>query len=363
MRRDVFDIGVLGEGEITFLELMRKLRDADGMLDRLDLASIDGIIYRDGEDLVVTKPREFIKDLSQLPLPARDLYPPLSAYHPTPASYRRLPLGHLLTSRGCPYQCNFCDRKIFGTKYRKNSAEMVVAEIEELVKRYGAKEIKFYDDIFILDRARFFKIFELIRSKGLEFPWTCHSRVDNLDMELLREMKRMGCWQILFGLESGDQHNLDLLKKGFAIAKAREAVEMAKREGFSIRADFMVGFPGETKESLRKTVEFAKSLRIDVAHFNVFTPFPGTDLYQLALKEGKILHSDYDSYRMHSAKEARLPYVPEDFTEEELKRMAVKAHKEFYLRPRYVLEQAMSIRSVTDLARYAGGLRAIVGMR
>ena len=363
MHNGVFDIAVIGEGEVTFLELIKALRDVSNDTSKLDFETIDGIIYRKGNEFFVTKPREFIKDLSLLPLPARDLYPPLSSYHPTPASFRKLPLGHLLTSRGCPYLCIFCDRKIFGTKYRKNSPERVAEEIEELIKKYGAKEIKFYDDIFILDKNRVFKIFELIRKKNLKFPWTCHSRIDNLDRKLLREMRKMGCWQILFGMESGDQENLKFLGKNFTLDKVRDTVNIVKREGFSIRADFMVGFPGETKNSLRKTAEFAKSLNVDVAHFNVFTPFPGTELYQIALQEGNILHKDYNSYRMHSAKETHLAYMPEDFTEDELKKMIVDAYKDFYLRPKYILKQALSIRSSVDLKRYLDGFKTIIGMK
>lgn len=363
MLNSVFDVGIIGEGEVTFLELIKSTRDSNYDISKINFETVEGIIYRKGDSLFTTKPKNFVEDLSELPLPARDLYPPLARYHPTPASYRKLPLGHLLTSRGCPYLCTFCDRKIFGTKYRKNSPEKVAEEIEELIKKYNAKEIKFYDDIFILDKNRFFKIFELVRQKGLRFPWTCHSRVDNVDKEILKEMKKMGCWQILFGLESGAQEKLNLLGKEFSLEQVRETINLVKKEGFSIRADFIVGFPGETKESLRKTVEFAKGLNIDVAHFNVFTPFPGTELYQLALKEGKILHKDYNSYRMHSAKEARLAYIPEGFTEAELKEMIVEAYKNFYLRPDYILKQAMSIRSSVDLKRYLDGFKTIVGMK
>jgi radical SAM superfamily enzyme YgiQ (UPF0313 family) len=285
MLEEVFDVGVISEGEMTFLELVEGIEDK-GSQEAVDLGQINGLAYREGGRVVLTPPRDRIKDLDSLPHPARHLLPPLSEYRPTPASYRKLPAAVMMTSRGCPYGCTFCDRGVFGNYVRAHSPERVLAEIEELLGRYGAREIRFFDDTFTINRKKVEKICEMIIERGLRFPWTCLTRVNTVDKGLLRLMKEAGCWQVLFGLESGDPRMLDNLNKGSSVEQNSQAVQLALEAGLGVRGDFIIGTPGETMESLENTLDFTKRSGLDYAHFNKFVPYPGTELYERLVSEG-----------------------------------------------------------------------------
>lgn len=363
MEQSVFDIGVIAEGEYTMLDLVKALSELNSnKLTQEKLKKIKGIVFRNKDNKIeFSEQRPYIHNLDELPFPARHLYPPLSKYRPVPASYIKLPLGHIMTSRGCPNQCIFCDRKIFGNKFRARSPKNVVDELEQIIKVYKAKEVKFFDDTFTLDKKRVYEIFEEIKRRNLRFPWSCLTRVNCVDYPLLKAMKKAGCWQVAFGLESGDQRMLDMMKKGTTVEQNRNAVLWAKKAGLNIRAFFVMGMPGETPESFRKTVRFAKSLPIDVVTFYSTTLYPGNELYDIVKKEGKILHEDYSQYNpLLDVNNSRLAYVPEAFTENQLKNMISRAYKQFYFRPKYIFNQALSIRSWSDISRYWKGFRAVL---
>ena len=355
MKLGYFDIGVLGEGEVTFLELVNHIQN----IGFQKLECVNGLIYKKDGIISRTPEREFIKNLDDLPRPARHLLPPLSKYRPTPASYRRLPLGIIITSRGCPYRCTFCDRSVFGNIYRQRSAEDVLNELEEVVYKYGAKEIRFFDDVFTLDRERTLKICEGFRKRKLKIPWTCLTAVSTVNKELLKEMKSAGCWQVLYGLESGDSNMLRLLKKGNTVEQNIQAVKWAKEGGLSVRADFIVGTPGETMESLNKTLRFAIDMDLDYAHFNKFVPFPGTELYGFLTSNGYNFNfSQGCSILDHSA----LLYVPSGVTKNEYRKFLDSAFKKFYLRPNYIIKRLLSIRTKDELLGQLRGLFAIAGL-
>jgi len=234
-------------------------------------------------------PRPYIQDLDLPPLPRLSSFsPPLSHYHPTPASYRRLPVGILMTSRGCPFHCTFCDRSIFGNTTRFHSTERVLAEVEWMIRELGAKEIRFFDDTFTLKRDRAAEICAGLKDRGLNIPWTCLTAVKAVTPELLKKMKAAGCWQVLYGLESGDDKMLELLGKGNSVEANRDAVMWAHQARLEIRGDFIVGTPEETMESLEKTLKFTLESSLDYAHFNKFTPIPG-DRTLSATGRGRLL--------------------------------------------------------------------------
>lgn len=358
MNSSSYDVGVLGEGELTFLEIAQQLSGG-----RLNLKSIKSIVYRKGKELVFTAPREFIKDLDSLPFPARHLLPPLKDYMPVPASYIKLPLGHLMTSRGCPYQCIFCDRKVFGNMVRTRSPKNVVDEIEELMNKHGAKEIKFFDDTFTMDYERVLAIFKEMEKRRIKIPWSCLTRVNRVSKELLIEMKNAGCWQVAYGLESGNQKILNRMKKGITLEQSRNAVMWAKEAGLNVRAFFVLGTPGETLGTIRDTIEFAKSLPLDVVTFYTITLYPGNELFEIAKKEGTVLHKDYSQYSpLIDFDETELAYVPEGMTQEQFKSAISSAHREFYLRPGFILRQVLSIRRPEDVVRYARAFFTIIRM-
>lgn len=351
-----FDLGVLGEGEVTFLEIVKaSLNDKDTSAFR----KIKGVAFREKDRVIKTQPREFIENLDEIPFPARDLMPPLKDYHPTPASYRRLPLGVVMTSRGCPMHCTFCDRAIFGNTYRLRSPQNVMDEVEELIKRYGAREIRFFDDVFTLKKDFIFSLCDEMEKRRLRFPWTCLTTVLAVTPDMLKRMREIGCWQVLFGLESGDDGMLKLLKKGNTVEANRRAVHWAQEAGLEVRAVFMAGTPGETIKSLNNTLNFALEMNLDYAHFNKFVPFPGTEIYRNLINQGYTFNfSKGCSILDHGA----LLYVPEALTPQQFRDWLDSAFKKFYLRPKYIIKRLLSLRSFEQLKGQIRGFFAILNL-
>lgn len=353
MAESCFDIGVIGEAEETFLALAKSVQEK-GLSG---LEDVNGIIFRRGQECVLNPRREFIKQLDTLPYPARHLLAPLDRYTPTPASYKRLPLGVIVSSRGCPQQCTFCDRAVFGNNYRVRSAQNVLGEFDELVDKYGAKEIRFFDDCFALDRARVYKICSSLAKRKTLIPWTCLTTVGSVNKDLLKAMKTSGCWQVLFGLESADEEMLKVLKKGVTLQQNINAVKWAKEAGLSVRADFIVGTPGETKESLEKTLQFAVNARLDYAHFNKFVPYPGTELYEGLTQKGYGFNFNNGSSITDNS---RFMYIPESLPKDYYMNFINYAHKKFYLRSAYILKRLLSISTWDELIGQIKGFFAIL---
>ena len=355
MEKGVFDFLVLGEGEETFIELISYLEDK--IPSRPD--DISGIAFKRDGKVIITSRRSRINDLDFIPFPARHLLPPLSAYHPTPASYRKLPLAVIMTSRGCPSYCTFCDRAVFGERFRKRSVSNVIKEVQEVILKYGAKEIRFFDDAFTLDFSHIEGICRGMKKLRPCIPWTCLTKVNAVNFDILKMIRESGCWQVLFGLESGDDAILKHLGKGNTVKQNKEVVFWAKKVGLSIRADFLVGSPWETKESFKKTVEFAKSLPLDFAHFNKFVPYPGTAIYKDLIDKGYKINFNNGSYTNNHDD---FVYIPTSFNELEYCNFLDRAYKEFYLRPGYILRRLLSLRSLPELIGQAKGLYSILSL-
>jgi len=363
MQHRCFDIGVLGEGELTFLELAKGyVKDTNLAKDAKTLKGLKGTIFRSRGKLERAAPRPLIQDLDSLPFPAWHLYPPLKEYSPVAASCKKRPYMHMMSSRGCPYQCIFCDGKVFGKSARLRSVKNVVDEIEAIIDFYGAKEIRFFDDTFTIDRQRVIGICDEILRRKLDIVWTAITRVNHVDPELLKKMREAGCWQISYGLESGSQRMLNIMKKGATIGQGKKAVIWTKEAGMDARAYFVFGIPGETLESLQETIDFAKSLPLDVVTFYNVTLMPGNELFQLAQKEGTILHHNYEHYNPSISDDTMFAYLPEGMSKDDLRKAVKRAHKEFYLRPSYILRQLFAIRSLADVNQRWIGLKLILGM-
>ena len=348
----VFDYHVLGEGERTFTELLDHLA-GKGPESPDEIA---GLAFRRNGELVVTARRAHIKDLDSLPLPARHLLPPLTAYHPTPASYRRLPIAVIMTSRGCPYRCTFCDRAVFGESFRQRSADDVMVEVEEAAVRYGAKEIRFFDDCLTLNKKRLAEICKELSALRPPVPWTCLTKANLVTSDMLRMMREAGCWQVLYGIESGDDRVLEAISKGTTVEENRRAVEWAHEAGIRVRADFLVGSPTETPASLENTLTFAKSLPIDFAHFNKFVPFPGTEMYRKLMEQGFELDLSGSSSTLdHDA----MVYVPPAVPPAAYRAFLDRAYREFYFRPGYMARRLLAMRTATEFWGNTKGLFAI----
>jgi anaerobic magnesium-protoporphyrin IX monomethyl ester cyclase len=352
---NLFDFLVLGEGEETFIELISYIEDKQFASPE----HIRGIAFKQNDKVVITAKRPRIENLDSLPFPARHLLFPLHLYRPTPASYRRLPLAVIMTSRGCPTYCVFCDRAVFGEKFRQRSVANVMAEVEEVVFKYGAKEVRFFDDTFTLNPLFVESLCKEMSRIQPRIPWTCLTRVTSVNYGMLKLMHEAGCWQVLFGLESGEEFILEKLGKDNTVKKNREAVLWAREARLSVRADFLVGSPWETKKSLKKTAEFAKSLPIDFAHFNKFVPYAGTAIYKDLISKGyNFTFGDGSYINNHTS----FAYIPDGLRESDYANLLNSAYREFYLRLGYMVRRLLSIRTFTELIGYFRGLCSIVNL-
>jgi len=347
MRNDCFDVAVRGEGDFTVAQL------ADAVQNNGVLSGVNGIAYRHEGQLIKTPPRPYIDDLDSLPFPARNLLPGLSKYKPTPSAYRNLPQATMITSRGCPYHCAFCDRSIFGNRYRARTARNVVDEMELLVTEYGAREIRFWDDTFNIDQQRVLAICEEILKRKLDVTWTCLGRVNHMNEPLLEAMAKAGCWQVDYGIESGNQAILNGIMKGQTLDMVQRIVAMTHEAGIGVRGFFMLGLPGETESTMRDTIRFAKNLDLTSAVFHITTPFPGTELFKIAT-ETRELRSDatYDEYMLGFSED--VPYVPSGLTAQCVKDFQNIAYREFYFRASFLAKRILEIRNLKDVQRYAG---------
>ncbi|MFH1641561.1 MAG: radical SAM protein [Nanoarchaeota archaeon] len=350
---DCFDIGIIGEGEVTFLELVKELSKK-----KPNLGGVKGLSFKKKGKIFFTGSRPLIKNLDSIPFPARHLVPPLSKYKPTPASYRKLPQGTIITSRGCYSKCAFCDRSIFGHSYRERSVNNVFDEVEELVDKFGVKELKFFDDNFTLNKKRLFKICDEFKKRKVDLGWSCLTRVNLVNKEILIKMKKAGCWQILFGVESGDPAILKSIRKGITLTQSEKAVRLAKKLGFSVRADFIMGLPGENIKTMEKTLQFAKKINPSFASFHKFTPYPGSEIYKNLIKEGYRFDLKKTYGQLNCSDSI---YSPKSISKKQLGDFIKKAYKEFYLRPEYMFNRLSEIDSFESLVRELKGFFAILG--
>ncbi len=286
------DFVVIGEGEETMRQLVSELlRGAN------DFELVAGIAYKKNSKLLVTERREFIQDLDSIPFPAWHLLP-IERYSilASGANVKKKVLS-ILSSRGCPSQCIFCDsHTIFGRKYRGRSAVNIFAEILHLKDSYDISQFDFVDDTITVDKKRIMELCSLIIKRGLNIKWMCNSRVNTVNLEMLELMKRAGCVRIDLGVESGDKNVLKVIKKGITVEQIRSVHDLAHKVGIETTTFIMVGNLGEDFSSVKKTVELVKNIITDDVNVAIATPFPGTELYQIAKARGWLRVTDWSRY-------------------------------------------------------------------
>jgi len=320
------DFVVRGEGEETLYELVRYLFYGEG-----ELGEILGLSFRRNGKVQHNSPRPFIKDLDSLPFPAWDLIK-IERYFDLPrfgTAYVHREYMQLMTSRGCTFKCTYCHR-IFGVGFRARSPENVVQEMEILKNRYGIKELCIIDDCFnnILPRAK--QICRLMLERELRFSINFPNgiRGDMVDEELLDLLKAVGTYRITYAVETASERLQKFIKKNLKLDKVKKAIEETDKRDILVDGFFMIGFPGEKKEEIKKTLDFA--LKSKLHSFNIWfvTPFPGTELYQQALDLGYKLSADVDRYTY---------FFPEttlsELSPKQLQRLARLTYIKFYLNP------------------------------
>lgn len=324
-RFPAFDIAVIGEGEETLAAIL----DAISMQQPLN--GINSICFRDSGAIKTTQRRAFIKDLDTLPFPAWDILDGFPhRYAPAPFKVKSLPSASLVSSRGCPNQCVFCDRSVFGTGCHAFSADYVIEMMLALYHRHGIRHICFEDDTFITFKTRMKEICERLINLKLNLTWSCLGRVNHVTADNLTLMKQAGCWQISYGIESGNQDILNAIKKNISLEQIRLALSMTRQAGILSKGFFIVGHPGETHETLRQTEDFAMELPLDDISVTMLTPFPGTEIYERAEEFGTF---DRNWLRLNLLNAVFVPYGLDRTDLEEAQQRILRR---FYLRPRII---------------------------
>ena len=272
-----FDYLCIGEGEQTLMDLANGVPSKD----------IHGLVWRDGDQVVENEPRVHIKHLDDLPFPSYELLDKFpKGYYLPPFSYVNVPGATLITSRGCVYQCSYCDRSVFKRGFRSNSAEYIYEHMKYLATRYGVRHINVYDDLFTTNRKRITELCERLAREPLGVQFNCAVHAGHADDELLQMLKDAGCLMMSLGIESGDPGLMKRHKSSVTLDQVRDAVQRIQAKGIRAKGLFMAGLPGETPETLMATSDFIISLGLDDMNMSKFTPFPGAPCWETIHEDG-----------------------------------------------------------------------------
>ncbi|TFH23171.1 MAG: radical SAM protein [Myxococcales bacterium] len=324
-----FDYGIVGEGERSLFDLLACLETLDPATAAGGdaLAAVTGAVYRLAGSVRANSAAPYIDDLDELPMPAWDLLPDFPHdFQPTILSYPRSPVASVMTSRGCPFSCAFCDRSTSGRRGRMHSVEYIVGLCRRL-SNFGVRHITFVDDLFTVRKDRVRDLCEAFIGEGFTFSWSCNSHPNLLDLDTMKLMKRAGCWQIAYGIESGSQRVLDVVKREVRIPRMRETLRMTRKAGIRAKGYVMIGHPTERLDSLAETSAFLKVVELDLCQITKFTPYPGTPAYPTILDHGTF---DEDWERMNAM---NFVFIPAGLSEDVLESYFDHMYRAFYSRP------------------------------
>lgn len=323
LEESLFDVVVIGEGERTVVELC----------SGNELGSISGIAFGRGQEYTVTKPREMISDLDDLPYPAWDLHD-LQYYHSPHIASRRNPVGYMETNRGCNHFCTFCSQNVFGHDVRSKSPGRVVDEMFRMLDM-GFRDIHIKDDNFTADIERAKEVCRLLLERNFSAPWALPTGVNihDVDTEFFRLAAEAGCYQVSFGIESGVERILRNVNKDQTPEQIRRAVLLADDCGLETVGFFMMGLPGDTEETMEETIRFACSLPLTYAKASMTLPFPSSALFRQIDGMNRILSRDWDKYNFHSTSEV---WEHENLSWKTISHYYALFHRRFYFRPSYI---------------------------
>lgn len=348
---DGVDYVVMGEGEITLKKLLDCIENGE------NISTVKGVAYKFKNKATINEKRALIENLDILSFPARHLTK-YKKYHSVLGKNRVSTT--LMTSRGCPFRCNFCFKQYDG-RYRMRSAINVIQEIEECIK-LGINEFFFFDEIFTANKQRVLDICNEIKKRNLKIIFDLRSRVDTIDEEMLFKLKEAGCSRIQFGVESGTNEILLAMNKGITVDKARESVLLAKKAGLDILIDFMIGYPGETLKQIEKTIKFACELDPDYVQFGITILFPGTKIYADALTNGFLREEFWRNTAKNPPTKIVPPFASDKFERDELKKILERAYIRFYFRPKYLIKRIFKLSSWLEFRRqFIAGMHLLLG--
>jgi anaerobic magnesium-protoporphyrin IX monomethyl ester cyclase len=346
----ILDVVARGEYDYTLCDL------ATGR----PLTEVEGISYWNDGDLAHNPSRPLIENLDDLPFPAWHHIDP----YDYPDAGKLYPFITLMGGRGCEGRCTFCvlPQVMYGQHYRPRSPELVVDEIEHDLKLFPfLQEIMFEDDTLTLKRylPRLQAICEEILRRGLKITWSANARADLRDLETLKLMKRSGCRMLCVGFEFGSQQILNNVRKGIKLEHMREFAELTSKTGIRVHGCFMIGGPGETQETARQTIEFAKSLPVDTVQFSGVCAYPGTEYYEWVRDNGHLVPQDWPEWVDENLEQRAIVDFPQ-LSVDEINELVDRGLREFYLRPGQVTRMLRSISSWSDVKAKWHGLRSFL---
>jgi radical SAM superfamily enzyme YgiQ (UPF0313 family) len=334
------DVVFTSEAELAILEYAKAS----------DLRDVSGIMYRRDGELIENPVGAYLHDLDEIPYPDYSLFD-ISEYHTTKGIAKRHPNSYIISSRGCPFKCTFCSSKTLNPTEKKTvrfrSPEDVIGEIEMLYKDYGVRELFFSDDMLTSKTKHLVGICNAMIERKLDVIWVCMTHVRGINEEKLRLMKRAGCHQICFGIESGDPEIQSVIQKNIDFEHAKHVVKITQDAGIDARCSFMFGNQHETRETMQRTIELAKELKSDFASFNIATPYPGTKFRDWAVENGYLVNHDWEALDSTSYM-LETPDLPKGVVEE----YCDSAFRSFYYTPSYVFRRLRHIRDKEDALRY-----------
>ncbi len=342
----LIDCVICGEGEITMLELVNAYQN------KSEIGVIKGVVYKKNSSIVSGGNRPFIQELDSIPFPARDLIPQ-RLFMPNLHNMRYKRCFSILTSRGCPFNCSFCaSRIVSGERYRMHSAEYVLDEMDMLKTDYNAQQLLITDDTFTLNNDRLEKVCKGMIDRKLNLKWFCFSQVNTVNRAILKLMKKAGCYNIGFGIESGNEEGLRKIGKPINLQKGLETVHMANRLGFKTQAFYIFGLPGEKREEMLQTIKFAKKVGATVAFFNMLVPYPGTRDFRQLFSSIPLEKIDWRSF---VAVGEHCVLKNSCVAPAEIEKMMAKAYFQYYVDPLRIASLLFHIRTFDEFFNYVKG--------
>lgn len=329
LKESEIDITVIGEGDIVITEVIEN-----------GAQNVKGVSFKKEGKIILNGKKDLIQDLDTLPFPDWSIFNLEKYKNSSHLVSKKSPLGFLETSRGCIFDCCYCNKVMLGRSFRAKSVKRVVEEIKYMLNQ-GFKELLLVDDGFTTDIKRAHKICHLIIKEGLKFPWTLTNgiRVDRVTPEIFFDLKKAGCYKVAFGIESGDESVLKDIGKYTRLEQVKDAVKWANKAGIETLGSFMIGLPLDTEKTMQKTIDFAKQLDISVAKFTITIPYPGTRLFDDYSSKNLIKSTNWGYYDAYKPNEL---YDHPNLDWDVIYRYHKKAFREFYFRPKYILKRIIN---------------------
>jgi len=345
-----------GEGERAMYSLVEALEK------NLPFENIEGIIHKKDGKTIINKQPAPIENLDDLPFPDLSLVN-IKKYDSYYA--KSLPLTSIIASRGCPFNCTFCDAyATHGKRLRLRSPKNIVDELEKNCKEHNIKQVMIKDSTFTVNKRWVYEICCEIKNRNLKINWTCNTRVDMVDEDILRTMKGSGCYMIFFGIESGSQKVLDMLHKGITIEQIKKAVKLCEDAGLEAVGYFMIGNPDETEEDAKETIRLAKELKLGMATFGSTIAYPGTEIYKWAIENQALTDRHWymrkDMKVSHTIRDADGNLGLNGLSKEKQEELIKKANRSFYFRLQFIIKQVLKLRKKHDLKRSIKSIRELL---